>query len=55
MRPATYTSITPNQGYSVTAEAFLVAGADDDIQRVVVTVYHDGALVLSAEAYKMNR
>ncbi len=53
--PATYATITPNQGYSVTAEAFPVAGTDDDIQRVVVTVYHEGVSVLSAEAYKMNR
>ena len=53
--PATYATITTTQGYSVTAEALPVAGTDDDIQQVIVTVYHDGASVLSAETYKMNR
>lgn len=53
--PTTYATITPAQGYSVTAQAFPIAGADTDIQKVVVTVYHGGASVLAAESYKMNR
>ncbi len=53
--PTTYDTITPPEGYGVTAEAFTLAGADDDIQKVVVTVYHRGISVLAAEAYKMNR
>ena len=53
--PATYSTIAPPAGYGVTAEAFPVAGADADLQKVVVTVYHQGAPVLAADAYKMNR
>ena len=53
--PAIYFTTTPPAGYGVTAEAFPVAGTDDDLQRVVVTVYHQGAQVRTAEAYKMNR
>ena len=53
--PATYSSITPPARYSVTAEAFPVIGADDDLQRIVITVFHEGVWVLTTEAYKMNR
>ena len=53
--PTSYATVTPPTGYSVTAEAFTLPGADDDIQKVVVIVYHDGASVLAAVVYKMNR
>ncbi|MBI2856108.1 MAG: type II secretion system protein [Chloroflexi bacterium] len=53
--PTTYATVVPPTGYSVTAEAFTVEGADSNIQQIVVTVYHHSEQMLSVEDYKVNR
>ena len=53
--PTTYATITTPEGYSVTADAFPVDGADSDIQEIAITVYHHVEEVLVVQGYKMNR
>jgi len=53
--PASYPTLTPPAGYSVSAEASAVAGADADIQLITVIVTHGGEEVLRLEGYKVNR
>jgi Tfp pilus assembly protein PilV len=53
--PATYPTLTPPSGYAVTAQALPVAGTDDQIQEVAVTVTSGGKSVLILEGMKMNR
>ena len=54
--PATYPiTITPPEGYSVSAEAQPLPDADDDIQKIEITVYRHGRGLLTLEDYKVNR
>ncbi len=53
--PTTYPTLPAPANYSLTAEAFPVAGADNQVQRVVVTVSRGGESVLVLEGLKMNR
>ncbi|UCC17070.1 MAG: hypothetical protein JSU58_00515 [Dehalococcoidales bacterium] len=43
------------EGYSVTAEATPVSIRDDNIQRVIITVYRDDKTVYILEGFKVNR
>lgn len=53
--PATYPAITPPPGgYSVTAEALPIPGADDNIQLIKVTAYRNGKALLTVEDFKVN-
>jgi len=53
--PASYPTLAPPQGYSVSAEASSVPGGDASIQRLSVTVRHGGNEVVRLERYKVNR
>ena len=53
--PTSYPSIAAPSGYSVTAAAELLTGAGSDIQRIVVSVYRDGELRRTLEAFKFNQ
>ena len=54
--PATYDVISPLPGnYSVTVDASAVSNRDANLQKIVVTVYHQGDLVFSKEGYKVDR
>lgn len=43
------------EGYTVTAEAIPVSSRDENIQRLIITVYHSTNLVYSLEGFKVNR
>lgn len=53
--PASYPTLTAPQGYSVSAEAAVVAGADANIQKLTVVVRHGSNEVARLEGYKVNR
>ena len=54
--PATYDVIPdPPPNYSVTVEASAVPSRDANLQKIVVTVYHQGELILAKEGYKVDR
>ena len=54
--PATYpATITPPEGYSVSVAAVPLPDADAIIQKVIVTVSHEGRTVVSLEDYKVDR
>lgn len=54
--PATYDPFSPlPQGYSVVAEASPISGRDDDVQKITVTVSHNGQVVYTLEDFKANR
>jgi len=42
-------------GFTVSAEATETAQGDDNIQKITVTVYHDGKGVMVKEDFKVNR
>jgi len=52
--PGTYLTITPPDGYSVTAEALDYNG-DPNVETVRVTVYHQGQPVKLFETLRANR
>ncbi|MFC1951223.1 hypothetical protein ACFLXN_02310 [Chloroflexota bacterium] len=59
--PASYDAIPlPPANYSVTVKAYAVTGDGegvprDEMQKIVVTVYHQGNAVFSKEGYKVDR
>lgn len=59
--PASYDTIsTPPANYSVTVEAFAVYSNGgvtprDEMQKIVVTVYHQGSVVITKQGYKVDR
>lgn len=53
--PTTYPTVTPPQGYSLTAEAVSIPDRDDDIQKIIVTVWREGKVEVVVEGYKSNR
>ncbi len=53
--PYDYPTITAPQGYSVTAEALSVPGADSNIETIRVTVSKGGKTLTTLEDYKVNR
>ena len=55
LAPTTYPALPAPADYFLTAVASPVAGADDQVQKVVVTVSRGGEFVLVLEGLKMNR
>lgn len=54
--PATYDVISdPPANYSVTVEASAVPSRDANLQKIVVTVYHQGEVIVVKEGYKVDR
>ena len=53
--PASYDTITPPDDFTVSAEASPIPDLGDGIQRITITVYHNGEVVLVVEDYKVNR
>ncbi len=53
--PTTYpTTVNAPDGYSVTVAALSLPDADDDIQKIEVTVRHEGRVLIVLEDYKVN-
>ncbi len=52
---ATYPAVVTPPGYNLTVAVASLPGTDADIQKVTVTVLRDGAGVLTASDYKVNR
>lgn len=53
--PASYATVTPPAGYTVSAEASSIPGGDSSIQQITVTVTRDGETLLTVEDYKVDR
>ena len=54
--PASYDIITPlPASYSVSSDATAVSGRDANIQKITVTVQHDGKVLVVLEDFKLNR
>jgi len=53
--PASYDTVTPPAGFTVSAEASPIPDLSDDIQKITITVYHNGEVLLVVEDYKVNR
>lgn len=49
------TAPVTHNGYSATAEASAIAGKDNNIQKITVTVYHEGKRACVLEGFKVNR
>jgi Tfp pilus assembly protein PilV len=50
-----YALVAAPQGYTVTADVSTIPGADQNIQRITVTVSRGGETILTTEEYKQNR
>ena len=54
--PTAYPTVTSiPQGYSVSSNATAIAGRDDNIQKITVTVQFQGRVVSVLEDFKVNR
>lgn len=53
--PASYATVTPPVGYTVSAEATSIPEGDSSIQKITVTVTRDGDTLLTTEGYKVDR
>ncbi len=54
--PSSYSTISDApQGYSLTSDATAIAGKDDNIQKITVTVKLNGRTITVLEEYKVNR
>jgi len=53
--PAMYPTVVPPPGYTVTAEAEVIAATDPDIEKIIVTIYRDGITEMIMETTKANR
>ncbi len=53
--PASYATVTPPAGYTVSAEASSIPGGDSSIQQITVTVTRDGETLLTVQDYKVDR
>lgn len=54
--PHIYTQITEvPSDYSITAEASVIPGKDENIQKILITVYRNEKSVYTLEGYKVNR
>ena len=54
--PTSYDTVElPTGGYSIAAEAASVPGADSNIQKITVRIYHHEEEILVREGYKVNR
>jgi type II secretory pathway pseudopilin PulG len=52
---ASYSAISAPAGYSITVTPSQISGGDINIQKLTVTVSHNGNSVVSLEDYKVNR
>jgi len=50
-----YPALTPPPGYSLSVDVLSIEGADDNVQRVRVTVLKSGKTLLVVEDFKVNR
>lgn len=53
--PASYATVTPPAGYTVSAEATSIPEGDISVQKITVTVARDGDTLLTVEDYKVDR
>jgi Tfp pilus assembly protein PilV len=53
--PASYATVTPPAGYTVSAQATSIPGGDKSIQKITVTIARDGVKLLTVEDYKVDR
>jgi Tfp pilus assembly protein PilV len=54
--PCSYDTVTPSPGgYAVTADAEAIPDADDNIEKIIVTVTRNGDTLLRVEDYRVNR
>ena len=53
--PIAYPSIAVPSGYAVSVETESVQGADGNIQRVIVSVYHNGEIRRTLQTFKFNQ
>jgi type II secretory pathway pseudopilin PulG len=51
----TYPAVSVPEGYGISVGVTAVPGAGADIQKITANVTRDGAVILSAEDYKVNR
>jgi type II secretory pathway pseudopilin PulG len=51
----TYPLIAALEGYGISVGVSAVPNTDSDIQKITVTVSHQGEAILQVEGYKMNR
>ncbi len=53
--PASYATVTPPVGYTVSAEATSIPEGDSSVQMITVAVTRDGDTLLTVEDYKVDR
>ena len=54
--PFSYASIEEiPEGYTITANATLISSRDDNIQRLIITVFHGNKSVYILEGFKVDR
>jgi type II secretory pathway pseudopilin PulG len=51
----TYPLVAAPDGYGISVGVSAVPGADADIQKITVTINHDGEEMIQVEDYKVNR
>jgi Tfp pilus assembly protein PilV len=51
----TYTTVTVPAGYTISLAKSAVPGANTNIQKITVTVLHNGVTAFTIAAYKVNR
>jgi type II secretory pathway pseudopilin PulG len=51
----TYPAVDAPEGYGISVSVSSVPGTDSDIQKIIVTINHEGETVLEVEDYKVNR
>ena len=50
-----YPALTPPPGYSLSVDVLPIEGADDNVQRIRVSVLESGKTLLVVEDFKVNR
>lgn len=53
--PASYPTVTPPAGYTVSADASSIPEGDGSVQKITVTVARDGETLLTVEDFKVDR
>lgn len=53
--PASYATVTPPAGYTVSAAATSIPDTDSSIQKITVTVARNGETLMTVEDYKVDR
>jgi len=55
LAPASYPTVTPPAGYTVSADATSILEGDSSVQMITVTVTRDGETLLTIEDFKVDR